>query len=302
MTRRLLAVHAHPDDESSKGAGTYARYAAEGAEVTVISCTGGELGDVLNPALRRRAMAERDMAGLRRREMAAAAAELGIQQRWLGYRDSGLPDVAGLPEGADSPRGAEPDAAQTPPNSFARVPLETSSLPLAKVIRELRPQVVITYDRTGGYPHPDHIRTHAVTVAAIELAADPEARPELGPSWAVEKLYYERIFTAARVSTVAAALEDAGDPRAHDLRELLLRFGEPTGRVTTRIDVSDFMETRDRALRSHESQVSPHDRFFFWPHDIQRSVWPFEDFERAWPQLPAGVIEHDLFAGTSGRT
>ena len=136
MARRLLAVHAHPDDESSKGAATYAHYRSLGDEVLVVSCTGGERGDVQNQGLtpHELAMAERDMAGLRRIEMSRAAAAIDIAHRWLGYEDSGLPE------------GDEP----LPANCFARIPLQISAEPLVGIIREFRPHVLVTYDEQGG--------------------------------------------------------------------------------------------------------------------------------------------------------
>ncbi len=162
MTLRLLAVHAHPDDESSKGAATYAHYLSRGAEVMVVSCTGGERGDIQNDRLEQTAMAERDMAGLRRIEMARAKAAIGFEHRWLGYADSGLPEAE---EGGELPPLAS--------DCFALIPLEISAEPLVRIIREYRPQVLVTYDESGGYPHPDHIRTHEVSVYAMEAAADP---------------------------------------------------------------------------------------------------------------------------------
>jgi mycothiol S-conjugate amidase len=133
---RMLAIHAHPDDESSKGAATMAAYAAAGARVMVVSCTGGERGDILNAAAGELAHAHRDLAGLRRQEMAQAAAELGIEHRWLGYTDSGLPEGDPLP--------ALPFA------SFALQPVERAAAPLVKLIREFKPQVVTPYDENGG--------------------------------------------------------------------------------------------------------------------------------------------------------
>src|SRR5487761_2267860 len=174
-SRRLLCVHAHPDDESSKGAATMARYVSEGADVLVVTCTGGELGSVLNPAMDRPDVRE-TLADVRRGEMERARQILGVQQEWLGVRDSGLP------EGDPPPPLTE--------GCFALVPVEEAAKPLVRMLREFRPQVVVTYDENGGYPHPDHIQTHKVSIAAIETAADPEQLPELGTAWQVVKTYY----------------------------------------------------------------------------------------------------------------
>src|SRR5690554_4244843 len=147
MTLRLIAVHAHPDDESSKGAGTYAHYLGRGAEVLVVSCTGGERGDVLNELVSRDPKSRRDLAGLRRDEMELAQRIIGFDHVWLGYEDSGLP-----PEGAPVPKG-----------SFADIPKETSAEALVRVVRDFKPHVMITYNEQGGYPHPDHIRCHEIS-------------------------------------------------------------------------------------------------------------------------------------------
>lgn len=287
MSRRLLAVHAHPDDESSKGAATYARYTSEGATVVVVSCTGGERGDVQNENLAERAMAERDMAGLRRLEMQRARDVMGVEHRWLGYVDSGLP------EGEWQSRAAE----VLPVNCFALVPLEIAAEPLVRVIRQLKPQVMITYDENGGYPHPDHIRTHELSMYAWEAAADPQRYPEQGPAWRIAKVYFDRIFNGPKIAAVHDALTAAGDPRADDMVEMRTWMSQRPDLATTRVEVGDHFETRDAALRSHASQVAPDDRFFFWPNDIQRSAWPFEDFQLVESSVETTLPESDLFAG-----
>ncbi len=283
MTQRLLAVHAHPDDESSKGAATYAYYRSIGTQVLVVSCTGGERGDIQNEALMSRAMAERDIGGLRRIEMARAAGIIGSEHRWLGFHDSGLPD-----EG-------EP----VPAHSFAVVPLEYSAAPLVKIIREFRPQVVHTYDESGGYPHPDHIRAHEVTMFAIEAAADAARYPEAGEAWTVSKIYYDRIFNPARLNAVYDRLVETepGSERTEHMAELKEWMGAREMTATTQVPCGDFFDTRDDALRSHASQVSPDSRFFFWPNDLQREVWPFEDYQLARSLVDTAMPESDLFAG-----
>lgn len=279
--RRLLAVHAHPDDESSKGAATLARYASEGAHVTVVSCTGGESGSVLNEKFELGHRAARDMTGLRRLEMAAAQAALGIDHVWLGYVDSGLPD-----EG-------EP----LRPLSFATIPLEISGRPLVRLIRRLRPQVVVTYDETGGYPHPDHIRCHEVTMWAVEHAA--AGLPELGEPWDVQKLYFDRSMSGVRTRALLEALERAAphDERLPFVREWAARLADRGESMTTRVDVSAHLEARDTALRAHASQVDPDSRFFFWPNDLLRQTWPTDDYELVRPQGSRDALEDDLFAG-----
>jgi mycothiol S-conjugate amidase len=283
VTQRLLAVHAHPDDESSKGAASYAFYTSIGAEVLVVSCTGGERGDVQNDALAEKAMAERDMAGLRRIEMSRAQQVLGVQHRWLGYQDSGLPG-----EGETVPAG-----------SFSLVPLEISAAPLVKLIREHRPQVMVTYDETGGYPHPDHIRTHEVAVYAMDAAADPSRYPDLGDAWQISKLYYDRIFSTERTNRVYDELvaSEPDSPLIAQFDEMRTWMRDRPNLATTMVDVGAFFEHRDRALRAHASQVPPDSQFFFWPNDIQRRAWPFENFQLVRSLVETELPETDLFAG-----
>ncbi len=283
MTLRLLAVHAHPDDESSKGAGSYAYYQSIGAEVLVVSCTGGERGDVQNEALEERAMAERDMAGLRRIEMSRAQAVLGVEHRWLGYMDSGLPE----------------NGEAVPANSFAVVPLEFSGAPLVKLIREFRPQVMVTYDENGGYPHPDHIRTHELSMFAFEAAADAARYPELGDAWQISKVYYDRVFNPERMNRMYEELvaSEPDSPLIAQLANFRDRFADRPSLATTSVDVGAFFEQRDNALRSHASQVPPDSSFFFWPNDLQRRAWPYEDFQLALSLVESELPESDLFAG-----
>jgi mycothiol S-conjugate amidase len=287
VTLRLLAVHAHPDDESSKGAGTMAYYRSRGAEVTVVSCTGGEEGRVLNETLAPWAVirAERDLPGLRRIEMANAAAALGITQRWLGYVDSGWPE----------------DGEPEPVNSFASIPLEISAEPLVRVIREVRPQVLLTYDENGGYPHPDHIRTHQISIYARDAAADPTRYPDAGPAWQIQKTYYDHIFNAPRMQAIYDVLvvRDPDGEIVKQMDEMRARFADRPDLTTTHIPVGEFLEARDRALLSHESQVSPDSTFFRWPNDLQREVWPTEDYQLADSTVPTVFPEDDLFAGTT---
>lgn len=284
---RLMAVHAHPDDESSKGAGTYARYAAEGVRVVVVSCTGGESGDILNPEVEAVPRAHWDLPGLRRQEMAEAAAILGIEHRWLGYRDSGLP--------AD---GERPD-----PLGFAAVDLEIPVFPLVRLVRAERPQVLVTYDERGGYPHPDHIGAHRVSVRAIEAAADPGYHPEAGAPWQVAKLYYERIFNHERAEAVYAAGLRTDPARVRQLADWIGSRERPSWAATTHVPVADFLDIRDAALRAHRSQVgAEHEPYFFWPNDVQRAAWPYEDFELVRSTVPVPEDECDLFAGLRSDT
>ncbi len=279
---RLVAVHAHPDDEASKGAGTLARYAAEGHEVTVVTCTGGEAGDILNERIAEYPSVHRDLTGYRRLEMAAAAEALRVDHIWLGYRDSGLPD-----EG-------EPVARQ----SFATIPVEISMLPLVRIIRRLRPHVLVTYDETGGYPHPDHIRTHEISIAAIDAAAR-DGHPELGEPWQVQKLYYDRGMSGQRLNALLEdyELHDPESERVVHLRDWRERRPRKDARLTTRVQVGEYLDARDKALRAHACQIPDDAWFFFWPHEVLRRAWPTDDYELVMSHVATTDSETSLFDG-----
>ncbi len=287
---RLLAVHAHPDDESSKGAATMARYVAEGARVMVATCTGGERGDVLNPALKGDPDLLRDMAEFRRREMARAVAELGVEHTWLGFVDSGLPEGDPLPP--------------LPEGCFALQPLETAAAPLVALVRAFRPHVVTTYDENGGYPHPDHIMCHKVSVEAFEAAADPDRYPGTGEPWQPLKLYYDRGFSRAKIVAFHEAMLAEG--RESPFAEWLERWDDdgdprPEPVVTTRIECADYFPVRDRALLAHATQIDPQGWFFSIPQELQRRVWPTEDYQLVRSLVESPLPEDDLFAGVQER-
>jgi mycothiol S-conjugate amidase len=281
-----MAVHAHPDDESSKGAGTMARYVAEGIEVMVVTCTGGERGDILNPALKDNPDVLRDIAEFRRHEMAAAVAELGVRHEWLGFVDSGLPEGDPLPP--------------LPAGCFALEPLEVASAPLVRLVRQFRPHVMTTYDENGGYPHPDHIMCHRVSVEAFDAAGDPDRYPGTGEPWQPLKLYYDRGFSRGKITAYhQALLRLRGES---PFGEWMERWGDrPEPVITTQVQVADFFEVRDRALKAHATQIDPEGWFFMIPHEVQREVWPWEDFERVRSLVPAPTPEDDLFAGVRTR-
>ncbi len=288
---RLLAVHAHPDDESSKGSATMAAYVAAGAEVMVATCTGGERGDILNAAVGELAHAHRDLTGVRRGEMAQAAAVMGIEQRWLGFTDSGLPEGDPLPE--------------LDYGCFALQPLDRASAPLVKLIREFKPHVVIAYDENGGYPHPDHIMAHKVAVHAFEEAGNPESFPELGEPWETSKLYYDRAFDPERFKTLHYAMLDAGvdSPYAERVAawekhpdEQLFGWVSPH-ETTTQVYCAGFFKVRDQALLAHRTQIDPTGFFFAVPESIYAKAWPWEDFTLIKSSVPTTLPETDLFAG-----
>jgi mycothiol S-conjugate amidase len=281
---RLMSVHAHPDDESSKGAATMAKYVAEGYDVMVVTLTGGERGSILNPAMDRPEVLE-NMTELRREEMAKAAKILGVQHHWLGFVDSGLPEGDPLPP--------------LPEGCFALVPLEEATERLVEVVRDFRPHVIVTYDENGGYPHPDHIKCHEVSVAAFEAAGDPERFPEAGEPWTPLKLYYSHGFSRVRMKTMHDAMEARGLESPY--KEWLERWdpekGDVADRVTSRIECGEYFHVRDDALRAHATQIDPNSRWFIIPLELQREVWPFEEYELARSLVDTTLPEDDLFAG-----
>lgn len=285
-TLRLMAVHAHPDDESSKGAATMARYASEGVEVLVATCTGGERGSILNPKLEHDEWVRDNMAEVRRREMAAAREILGVDQAWLGFVDSGLPEGDPLPP--------------LPDGCFASLPVERAAEPLVRLVREFRPHVMTTYDEDGGYPHPDHVMCHKVAVAAFEAAGDPDRYRETGQPWQPLKLYYNQTFSRVRMVALHEAMLARGleSPYAEWLDEWEEGDGQ---RITTRVPCGDYFEVRDKALLAHATQVDPDGFWFHVPLDLQTEVWPTEDFELARSLVDTELPEDDLFAGVRER-
>ncbi|NUU21032.1 MAG: mycothiol conjugate amidase Mca, partial [Streptomycetaceae bacterium] len=226
---RLMAVHAHPDDESSKGAATMARYVREGAEVLVVTCTGGERGSVLNPKLQGDPEIEANIDEIRRKEMDAAREILGVDQAWLGFVDSGLPEGDPLPP--------------LPEGCFAVHPVEKAAEPLVRLMREFRPHVVTTYDENGGYPHPDHIMTHKVSVAAFDAAGDPGAYREAGTPWQPLKLYYNQGISRTRVEALHHAMVARGLESPYG--EWLERWGDRKEReITTRVPCAEYYPLR----------------------------------------------------------
>ena len=281
-TLRLMAVHAHPDDESSKGAATMARYVSEGVEVLVVTCTGGERGDILNPAMDRPEVLA-NLAEVRQAEMERAREILGVRQSWLGFVDSGLPEGDPLPP--------------LPEGCFALVPLEEATEPLVRAIREFRPHVILTYDENGGYPHPDHVKTHDISIAAFEAAGDPERYPDAGEPWQPLKLYYHLTFHKERLMAMHDVLLAEG--RESPYEEWLKNWEDRPvlWQLTTRVPCGDFFEVRDAALIAHATQIDPNGFWFACPPDLQRLAWPTEDYHLARSLVDTELPEDDLFAG-----
>jgi len=284
---RLMHVHAHPDDESSKGAASTAKYVAEGVDVHVVTCTGGERGSILNPKMDRPDVLA-NMTAIRRQEMETARQILGVRQDWLGYVDSGWP------EGDPKP--------PLPEGCFGLVDPQVAAEPLVRLIRSFRPHVLTTYDENGGYPHPDHIMCHNVSMVALEAAADAESFPEAGEPWQVLKVYYQHGFNRPRTLALHEAMlaEGLESPFTERLEEWK---PDPAhdARITTRVPCGDYFEVRDRALIAHATQIDPDGFFFKAPLELQKRVWPTEEFELVSSQVESELPEDDLFAGIRGR-
>jgi mycothiol S-conjugate amidase len=282
---RLMAVHAHPDDESSKGAATMARYAREGVDVLVCTLTGGERGDILNKAMDRPEIRE-NLPQVRLEEMARARDILGVQQQFMGFVDSGLPEGDPLPP--------------LPEGCFALLPVEKAAEPLVQAVRTFRPHVMLTYDERGGYPHPDHIQCHRVSVEAFDAAADPDRYPGTGEPWQPRKLYYFAGFRRQRYLALHTELLRRGldSPYADWFKEREdSKDDRPEVVVTTRVTCAEYFPIRDQALMAHATQIDPNGAWFACPMEVQQSVWPTEDYHLARSLVDTELPEDDLFAG-----
>ena len=283
MTDRLciLTVHAHPDDEASKGAGTISKYKHEGIRTVLVTCTGGEAGDILNPAMDTPEVRER-LHEIRLDELQRAADAIGYDEVvLLGYRDSGMPD---------SEDNAHPDA-------FANAPLDEAIARLVEVIRRERPQVIVTYpDDQQGYPHPDHLRVHDITVPAFDAAADPHAYPGIGGEpWQPLKLYYSA-WSRSRIQATHEKMLELGLESPFD--DTWFERPNQDHRITTRVDVHDHYDARRLGLLAHATQIDPASPFWFGlPPEVARSVYPYDDYILARSLVDASAPEDDLFAG-----
>ena len=284
---RLMCVHAHPDDESSKGAATMARYAREGVDVLVVTLTDGSRGSILNPAMDTPGVLA-DITNVRRAEMERAREILGVRQVFLGFVDSGLPEGDPLPP--------------LPEGCFALGDLEEQVEALVRVVRAERPHVMTTYDENGGYPHPDHIRCHEVSMGAFEAAGDPDRFPDAGEPWQPLKLYYNETFHKERLVALHTMMTEHGIASPYgEWLDAWVDKPEDAGRVTTRVPCAEWFPLRDAALIAHATQVDPTGRWFACPIDLQQQAWPTEDFQLVRSLVDSPLPEDDLFAGVRER-
>ncbi|HVF33267.1 MAG TPA: mycothiol conjugate amidase Mca [Acidimicrobiales bacterium] len=283
----ILTVHAHPDDESSKGAGTIAKYAAAGAHTVLVCATDGAAGEILNPAMDSEEV-KADLPAVRMEELARAAEIIGYREViHLGYKDSGMPETP----------------ANEDPACFWRADVDEAVGRLVEIVRRTKPHVIVTYgDDQSGYPHPDHLRVHDISLPAFDLAADPSYRPDLGEAWEPKKLYYTAWSRQRMVAMHEKFLELGMESPFGDR---FLDRPSQDGRITTKIDVSDHMDVRRNALLAHATQIDPTSPFWFGlPPEVSNTVYPVEDYVLARSRVPVpeglgadGHYEDDLFAG-----
>lgn len=281
----LLSVHAHPDDEASKGASTVAKYAAQGVRGVLVCCTGGEEGDILNPAMDQPEVREH-LHEVRMAELQASVDAIGYEQLYLlGYRDSGMVDTE----------------SNEHPDNFHNAPMDEAVERLVRIIRAERPQVIITYgDDKAFYPHPDHVKVHDISGPAFDAAGDPERFPDAGEPWQPAKMYYTG-WSARRVKALHEAFLARGEESPYAQWFERGFTDERDDRFTTFVDVSDFLANRRAALLAHRTQVDPDGFWMRLPDSVHREVFPWEEFALARclvdTGVPEGDTEDDLFAG-----
>lgn len=296
--RRILFVHAHPDDESINNGLTMAKYVAEGAHVTLVTCTLGEMGEVLVPDLEHLAADRDDLLGQHREgELAAAMAELGVvDHRQLGgtgrFRDSGM-------KWDDNGHATAADVIHE--NAFWHADLLEAASLLVEVIREVRPQVLVTYDEFGNYGHPDHIQAHRVAHYAADLAAARSFRPELGEAWDVAKIYWVAM-SASRFRASLQSMRDAGDTTTFEGMDPdnLPPFAIEDQYLDAMIDGPEHIPAKLAAMKAHATQITADGVFFAGGIDAIASAWGSEFYRLVkGPRGPLGDsgYEEDLFAG-----
>jgi N-acetyl-1-D-myo-inositol-2-amino-2-deoxy-alpha-D-glucopyranoside deacetylase len=288
--RRLLLVHAHPDDEVIGTGATMAGYAAEGVHVTLVTCTAGEEGEILVPELAHLAADREDrLADVRVVELANAMTALGVaDHRFLGgvgcYRDSGM---MGTP-------------ANDKPHAFWHAAVDEAAAHLVRVVREIRPQVLVTYDENGGYGHPDHIQAHRVAMRAAELAADPAFAPEHGAAWEIAKIYWTAVPKSVLGEGVQA-MKEAGDTSEFLAVDSVdeLPFGTDDALVTTSIDGSAYLENKREGMRAYPTQISMEQGFFALSNAIGMEFMAHEYYQlvKSPAERTEAGLEKDLFAG-----
>ena len=298
-SQRLLLVHAHPDDESIGQGATMAKYVAEGRGVTLVTCTGGEMGEILVPELEHLAdHLDGGLAEHRRTELADAMDALGVtDHRYLGgfgtYRDSGMKWHA------DGHAVAADDIHE---NAFWSADLTEAANHLVEVIREVRPQVMVAYDDFGGYGHPDHIQAHRVATYAASLAAVPTYRPDLGEHWDIAKIYWGAM-SESRMRAGLRKMREAGDTASFEGMDPdgpLPPFITPDENLSCAVDAQEHVDAKMAALAAHRTQITTDGPFFALSNNVGSTAWGVEFYRIAKGErgpLDDDGLETDLFAG-----
>ena len=259
-----------------------AHYAGQGVRVVLVCATDGAEGEILNPRMDQPGIQEK-MVEIREAELKTACDLLGVEEIYmLGYRDSGMP-------GSD---------ANKHPKSFARAPADEAVGKLVEIIRKERPEVILCYDESRGYDHPDHVKVHEYGTQAFRDAGDPDKFPDKGPVWKPLKLYYFATFTKKRFQKLNDAAVAAGNepPFAGWLENWdSMGFAEPE--VTSQVNVADHVELRSKALLAHATQIDPDSFWFVVPDEMQRDVYPWEDYTLVASHVESDLPEDDLFSG-----
>lgn len=277
---RMMTIHAHPDDESSKGAGSVALYSDAGVKASLVCCTGGEEGDILNPAMDLPEVRE-NIGAVRRQELAKAAKIIGYRDViYLGYRDSGMPE----------------SEANNNPDCFANAPLDEAVERLVRIIREEKPHVIVTYpDDQQGYQHPDHLKVFDISIPAWEAAGDPTKFLQSGDPWTPLKLYYTT-WSRARIEALHAMFKKL--ELESPFNDAWFDRPSQDHRITTKINVSDHSQRRTDALLAHATQVDPESPFWFGlPSDKSAEAYPWDDYILAFNRVGPIGEEKDLFEG-----
>ena len=294
--QRLLLVHAHPDDETINQGATMAKYVAEGRGVTLVTCTAGEMGEILVPALEH--LKPEELAEHRRGELEAALKALGVtDHRYLGgfgaYHDSGMQwHGAGHAVAAD----------EVGEKAFWNADLTEAATHLVEVIREVRPQVLVTYDQFGGYGHPDHIQAHRVAMYGAQLAAVPSYRRDLGEAWDIPKIYWGAM-SESRMREGLRRLREAGDATTFEGMDPdgpMPYFVVSDDDLTAAVDAQEHVEAKMNAMRAHATQITTDGPFFALSNNVGSTAWGIEHFRIAkGTPGPGGQdgLETDLFAG-----
>tara|TARA_Y100000817_G_C16847530_1_gene540654 strand:- start:231 stop:1067 length:837 start_codon:yes stop_codon:yes gene_type:complete len=276
----MMTIHAHPDDESSKGAGSVALYSDAGVKASLVCCTGGEEGDILNPAMDLPEVRE-NIGAVRRQELAKAAKIIGYRDViYLGYRDSGMPE----------------SEANNNPDCFANAPLDEAVERLVRIIREEKPHVIVTYpDDQQGYQHPDHLKVFDISIPAWEAAGDPTKFLQSGDPWTPLKLYYTT-WSRARIEALHAMFKKL--ELESPFNDAWFDRPSQDHRITTKINVSDHSQRRTDALLAHATQVDPESPFWFGlPSDKSAEAYPWDDYILAFNRVGPIGEEKDLFEG-----